>query len=349
MSDTELGRWALSKGYRPRAPFTDVELAKIRGLRGYYLVGVDDGSCYIGISTNDVSARLRSHRREKFGGHAVSFWVMESDVTDLRPGEKKLVESAEASGLLVHNIEWASQITGPSSLDVVVNVKTQKQWRAAPKIVNHKHRNSALPDFSPSKLVAYQAKFDALMARPDADRLVAVLAQYLNETICCPRETESTFWTVSCTPIQGSGRIFCVSAAMMELFTVREHADGTIGAFFSVRPKFVARTRTKRVMKYAKLRVSAWDHGYKDGAGEQAQIHVKGLDRLERILLNSDVLNGAAQFNLDIMRRRKSGYRASHCRQLAEAALDRRRLPLRVGHLTVPASSTTSKPWPTRT
>ncbi len=75
-------------------------------------------------------------------------------------------------------------------------------------------------------------------------------------------------------------------------------------------------------MKYAKLRVMAWDHGYTDGAGEQSQIHVKGLDRLERLLQDQDVLNGAAQFNLDIMRRRKSGYRPSHCQQLADAALN---------------------------
>lgn len=136
-----------------------------------------------------------------------------------------------------------------------------------------------------------------------------------------PCRTEATFWTVSCFPSSNGRRIFCVSMAALETFyiAVSDESDDIAAASF-VDNRYLPTSRWGGVLLAARGVMFA-EGTHKSGRAFEQCLIVDDIRFVRSALKSKHVRAAAAKFNLDLMRKRQSAYKPSHCRQLAAAAL----------------------------
>lgn len=172
----------------------------------------------------------------------------------------------------------------------------------------------------------YAARFQKLLRRPQAEDVLALLAQYGATCLPIPRTTERYYWSVSCLPSTSDKPLARVNASWMELFTLA--ADGE-----SLRARFILHlsdfTADGSVMP------DRLDQGFLDdciAAPEDVRpffpngadivgLHVRGAASIRRLLANDRALRAIRRFNLTHMNRGRNAYQASHCYSLADAML----------------------------
>lgn len=322
-----MARWALGHGYDDRPyPFTRDGLTQFKadfplGRCGLYLFECTNHDIYIGIA-KDVAQRLPHHLKKHPDVQTFRFLPHPGDERERRTVERRLVRDAQRSGLIVRNREHASGHVGPSTLDAVITEDEQTAWLRDPIGVNAGDR-SALVALDPSQLAAHDGDFRRLRQHPRYDTIVEVLGVYAARCIPFPRRTEASFWTVSCFPGSNRRRIFCVSMAALETFYIAvSDTSDTITAVLFVDKRHLPAGRWGRALLAARGVMFDDEYTHKSGGAFEQCLIVHDIRSLRSVLKSKQVRRAAAAFNLDLMRKRQSAYKPSHCRQLAAAALE---------------------------
>ncbi|MFI7171989.1 hypothetical protein [Rhodococcoides fascians] len=287
--------------------------------RGLYLFECANGDAYVGISS-DVMKRLRTHRTKH--PDAVRFWFRaDSRSSDERRNvERQLVREAQKSGLIVRNREHASGHVGVSTLDALITPDDQQRWLADPAGVNGSDV-AELVDLGFSKLAAHAGDFAKLQRHPRSDEIVRVLGTYAAQCIPMARRTEATFWTVSCYPSWTRRRVFCVSMAGQEtFFVVCSEGSTKLKAVLFVDRRELPKGVVGK-LRMAIRKTFTKPGGHKSGGAFEQKLYFRDISDLSRALEQPEICRSIARFNLDLMRKRQSAYKTSHCRQLADAAL----------------------------
>lgn len=325
-SDPHVTDWANANGYGERQySFDKLGIRQLRSdfvdnRRGLYLIECVNHEVYIGIG-DDIAKRLPDHRTTHPDGKTFRFRPYDAPEPARREIEFQLVRGAQSAGLIVRNREHATGFLGVSTLDELITVDEQSEWLRNCAAVNESD-TSALVDLDPSQLAAHHHDFERVLVHPRKREIFAALESYARACIPYPRRTEATFWTVSCYPKSNSARIFCVSMANVETFfvAVTEGSD-RIQAVTFVDRRELPTTRVGRArMAMAGARLSPG--GHRAGGSFEQRIDINDINDVPRVMRFAAVRRAAASHNLDLMRRRQSAYKSSHCRHLAAAALD---------------------------
>jgi hypothetical protein len=186
---------------------------------GIYLLKFSDELFYIGQAV-DVVRRFSQHRRNYDDIQGFSFIPAVKNL--LNEVEKALIFDAESLGFKLKNAVHVSSILGDTDFDLLMSVAEQVAWLSAtsqPATVGNQPKIT-LPE---SQQVRFSKNFDQFNEHPSSQAALMLLRQYINECVPVPRHSEYSFWSVSCMPSTNKDtwpRLFCVNAAMMELFIV---------------------------------------------------------------------------------------------------------------------------------
>lgn len=326
-SNVDIAKWAIAQGYSDRTyPFNRDGLTQFKTdfptqRCGLYLFECANHDIYIGIA-KDVAHRLPHHLKKHPDVQIFRFLPHPGDEPERRKAERQLVRDAQLAALVVRNREHASGHVGPSTLDALITESEQNAWLHDPTSVNA-HDQSRLIELGPSQLAAHESDFRRLQEHPRYPEIVEALGLYAAQCIPFPRRTEATFWTVSCFPNSNRRRIFCVSMAALETFyiAVSDDADMIRGVVF-VDKRHLPSGRWGRALLAARGVMFDDDYTHKSGGAFEQCLFIDDIRHLRSALRSKHVRGAAAAFNLDLMRKRQSAYKPSHCRQLAAAALE---------------------------
>lgn len=286
---------------------------------GLYLFECANGDIYIGIA-KDAAQRLRTHRNKH--PDAVKFWFRADPRSDgeRRIVERQLVRDAQRFGLVVRNREHASGHTGVSTLDALITPNEQESWLENPVVANAGDKTD-LVDLGASKLAAHAGDFAKLSKHPRYEEIIHILGDYAAQCIPLARRTEATFWTVSCYPSWNRQRVFCVSMAGQEVFfIVSSDWNSKLRAMLFVDGRELHQGVIGRLRMLAQ-KTFPKRGGHKSGGAFEQALYFRDIRDLKKALKSPYLRRSIAKFNLDLMRKRQSAYKISHCRQLAEAAL----------------------------
>ena len=213
--------------------------------------------------------------------------------------------------------------SGGKGLRQFLNTEQQREWLEG---------NSGLPDVderteSLEQRFRYVDRFQKFLRRPQADDVLGLLRLYAERCIPVPRQTERSYWSVSCLPSTSDKPLVRVNASWMELFTL--YADGE-----DVRARFIVhlsdfttdRTATADDLDEGLLERSVVDPNDISctfpNAADLFVIKVRGSASIRAFLTNDRALRGIRNFNLTYMNRGRNAYQASHCHSLADHMLD---------------------------
>ncbi|KAA0024781.1 hypothetical protein [Antrihabitans cavernicola] len=330
--DGVIEKWAREQGYGRGYALTEEGLRELRAahdgsVAGLYLIESTNHDIYVGISTSDVTRRLRTHAETWPDMQGFRFIPSSASASEIRSMECRLVHDAERHGLVNRNTEWASSIVGASSLDELVPIDDQQSWLAAPRATANACDCGELTEFSASAVARNRHKYDALLRLPHSDSILDAFAAYLRYCVPFPRTTEATFWTATSLPAWSQGRrILTCTMAVIEVFYIFETTSGEDphAMLFVDRRHLpgrgLARLGFRRELRQFGARQvmdchpsgGNWEQGIRfDNLG----LFVAALESIPELQF------AAAHFALDRMRRPGSGYAQSHNRSLAEAAL----------------------------
>jgi hypothetical protein len=172
----------------------------------------------------------------------------------------------------------------------------------------------------------YAARFQKLLARPQAREVREILGLYGQSCIPIPRTTERHYWSVSCLPSTSDKPLVRVNASWMELFTI--YADGE-----GIRARVLV-----HLSDFTTDRSAAQDHvdepflercvttpqdiGCFFPRGEDIfVINVRGSASIRKFLATPRALRAIRTFNLTHMNRGRNAYQASHCYSVADCML----------------------------
>lgn len=316
--------WAERNKFGKVNPYSDPELKAIAPRTcGLYLLEFQDGQFYIGISV-DVRARLRQHRVNHDDIATFRVRVLDTSSIELRRVERSLVHSAETAGFVLRNREHAAVIVGASSLDAIITPAEQVSWFEDPTLVNRADGSLSV-EYAESQLAAHAGSYKRLQVHPRYAEVVRALGAYLDACVPFPARSEGTFWTVSCFPGSSKTLLLRVSMGMLETFYIWENGKtGDLEVRIFVDGSHLPRPRAlSRLKLWHKLSKSTelGPQGHKSGGAFERTVFVRDVEFLEDALNIPGVARSAASHALSVMRKRQSGYKPSHCPQLASAGI----------------------------
>ncbi len=317
-------KWSGRNGYGPARPYDAHELKSIAPRStGLYLLEFGNDQAYIGISV-DIQARLRQHGLTHADICAFRVRVHHASTAELREIERILLHSAEKAGLTLRNREHAAVIVGASSFDHAVSITEQNNWIKDPSALNRTDGVIGVK-YSESQLAAHTASYERLRQHPRYLEVVRALGAYLDACVPFPVRTEATFWTVSCYPGSSRSLLLRVSMGMLETFYIFENPQSgllEVTIFVDGRhlpaPKLLSRWKLWRKLSH---HVQVWPRAHKSAGAFEQTVVVDDVSNLKEALQISGVASAAASHALAVMRRRQSGYKSSHCPQLASAGV----------------------------
>jgi len=169
----------------------------------------------------------------------------------------------------------------------------------------------------------YVARFEKLLRRPQAQKVLEILGRYGRTCIPIPRKTEREYWSVSCLPSTPGKALVRVNASWMELFALNADGDG-------IRARFLV-----HLSDFTK------DHSLDQGQVDQSflercvatpedvdyffprgddifGVRVRGFRSIGKFLAAPRALRAIRAFNLTHMNRGRNAYQASHCYSVAD-------------------------------
>ncbi|WP_186629415.1 GIY-YIG nuclease family protein [Rhodococcus sp. BP22] len=319
-----IAAWAERNKYGEVTPYSERELKALAPRTcGLYLLEFDDGQFYIGISV-DIRARLRQHRVNHNDIATFRVRAFDTSSIELRRVERKLVHSAETAGFVLRNREHAAVIVGESSLDAIITPAEQDSWSRNPSLINRTDGWVGV-EYLESQLAAHAGSYKRLQTHPRYVEIVRSLGAYLDACVPFPARSEGTFWTVSCFPGSSKTLLLRVSMGMLETFYVWENVKtGDLEVHMFVdgshlpRPRLLSRLQLSQ--KLSKT-TEVGPRGHKSAGVFERTVVVRDIKFLEDTLNIPGVARSAASHALSVMRKRQSGYKSSHCPQLASAGI----------------------------
>jgi hypothetical protein len=172
----------------------------------------------------------------------------------------------------------------------------------------------------------YAARFEKLLRRPQADDVLEILALYGRTCIPMPRQTERTYWSVSCLPSTSDKPLVRVNASWMELFTLYADGEG-IRSRFIVHLSDFTTDRSLDPDRVDQLFLERYvatpeDVGWSFPRGANMFIvKVRGSASIRQFLACPRAVRAIRTFNLSHMNRGRNAYQASHCYSVADHML----------------------------
>ena len=285
---------------------------------GIYLLQFADELFYIGQAV-DVVRRFSQHRRTFDDIQGFAFMPVAKDA--LNATEKELIFIAESLGFKLKNAVHVSSIIGDTDFDLLMPIAEQEVWLSATSFVESSGAQSkiVLPE---SQQIRFSKNFDQFNKHPASGAALVLLRQYIHECIPIPRRSEYSFWSVSCMPstnINTWPRLFCVNAAMMELFVVGwEKKTNLPWSYLTVDLDVFSDywPSPEDFLKHFK-NIEFIDREYRDAGQNQITLHCSGHTAMSRLLADDGVLTAAAALNVRVMRKRANIFSKYHCAQLA--------------------------------
>ena len=185
---------------------------------GIYCLKFSNNQFYIGRAI-DFVRRFVQHRKTYDDIVEVSFFKVPPNLQS--EPERKLIHKAEAKGFKLRNIVETSVTYADSDFDELFLPSEQEKWLITAEVKEFIYRISG--ENIDNQRIRYTTKFNKLKSRPDFDRLVEVLKLYIQKVIPFYRQTEMSFWSVSCLPstkAQFGQRLFVINMNEMECLVV---------------------------------------------------------------------------------------------------------------------------------
>lgn len=209
-----------------------------------------------------------------------------------------------------------------AGLGALLDVERQRAW------MNGKARlaDAAERRDEPEQRLRYLARYEKLVARPQAPAVFDILRRYGSDCIPIPRRTERYWWSVSCLPSTPGKALVRVNASWMELFALHPDGDGIRAKFLVHLSDFTTDRSPDRQSVdqdlLARLAGRAEDVGWFFPRGpDMFGIKVRGLRSIRRFLAAPHARRAIRAFNLAHMNRGRNAYQASHCCSLADHML----------------------------
>ena len=291
---------------------------------GIYLLCFQSGLFYVGQSV-EVVRRFSQHRRNH--DDIVGFSFIPVKTTELDTAEKTLIYRAESLGLTITNAFHATTISGDTDLDFVVSASEQETWLRDPSnFYKGQHRASKIV-LSESQQVRFAKHFAEFEKHPLAPSVLALIQHYVRQCVPAARQTEYSFWSVSCMPGTNQAtwpRLLSVNAGVMELFVagwVKQQPE-KLWSFITVAEDVLLQhwNSVKALVENYPF-VEVVRRGYRDAGQHQVTFHVQGSDSMADLLADDGVAKAAGMLALRVMRKRATIYSKFHCPQLANLAL----------------------------
>lgn len=285
---------------------------------GIYLLKFTDELFYIGQAM-DVVRRFSQHRRNYDDIQGFSFIPVVKD--SLNEIEKALIFDAESLGFKLKNAVHVSSILGDTDFDLLMSASEQDAWLSAtsPLATGENQPKITLPE---SQQVRFSKNFDQFNEHPSSQSALLLLRQYIKASVPVPRISEYSFWSVSCMPstnINTWPRLFCVNAAMMELFVVGwVKKTNLLWSFITVDEDVLCSYwPSPDDFKKNFPNVEFLSGGYRDAGQNQITLRCSNFASMDRLLSDVGVCKAAAAMNIRVMRKRANMYMKFHCVQLA--------------------------------
>lgn len=168
----------------------------------------------------------------------------------------------------------------------------------------------------------YVARFEKLLARPQAEDVLDLVGRYGRTCIPIPRATERYYWSVSCLPSTSDKPLVRVNASWMELFTLLADGEGLRARVIvhlsdfttdgSPEPDRLDHSLLEQCVALPEdVSHFLWK---RDTFG----IKVRGAASIRKLLANARALRAIRRFNLTHMNRGRNAYQASHCYSVAD-------------------------------
>lgn len=296
---------------------------------GIYMLVFADSSIYIGQAI-DAVRRFAQHRQTYDDIDAFAFIPVASSRLD--DTERTMIQTAERGGHVLRNTMFVSSIRGETDLDGLLSPEEQQRWLAAPVQVNQLGGH-ARQSLSTSHRARFQPRYGVFLRTPLSDWVLDLLADYVECAVPHPSLTEYTFWALSCMPGTNSytaPRFCTLSVGVMEVF-VLGHLRGHPGlpwGFVNVASDVLDHEFGSRsAFEQAFPDVEVIPSDYRDAGPFQVRLWPRleqaGVEPLELVLQHPGVQRASAALVLRVMRKRATIYGKYHCKQMADAVLDR--------------------------
>lgn len=280
---------------------------------GIYVLEFDDGTEYVGKTTNIVS-RFAEHRRRQPGA-IVALRFAEVARSQLDVAEKDVIARLGELGIRLRNVTYVTLPLRTDALDPVVQAALQESWLLAPdggELVIEGRGKMAL------QRQRTQAKFAKLQERADFAQIVSGIASYIKRCIPLPHKSEQRFWIVSSLPSTSRSkewqRLAAVSINWLEVLVIgEERRDGRWEGFMNLDR---LTSRLPRMCFHFEV------HEY-GNVGEVLSVYFGSPQELQRILADEAVMQGAARLAMGLLRKGPTAYARFHDYNLADAVFCR--------------------------
>ncbi len=285
---------------------------------GIYILKLNNNVYYIGQSV-EVVRRYADHLRAHEAIIGFSFLPVAEKALDAV--ERELIFKAQQLGIVLANNTHVAHVMGETDLDLVVSKADQDAWLADPdRQIKIEHSQPVV--LHESHLAAFRRQYEKLVRSPYHAMVVKLLRTYISCCIIYPRQTEYSFWSVSCCPSTNRHtRLTAVNAGMMELFVLGfDYTEpNAMWGFINVAESVLE--EDPQLIDLLTLEGIPLTHvAYRDAADDCCTIEfIAGQD--DWIFRDRSVLRAAATLALRVMRKRPTIYCKYHCKQLADEVL----------------------------
>ena len=269
--------------------------------------------------------RFSQHRRNHNDIITFSFIPVLNENLDII--ERSLIYKAESLGLKITNAVHVASVIGDTDLDLVVSRSDQDKWLNKLSYFDDGLPNAPKIELPESQLARFSKHFGKIERHLLFPSALPLLRRYLARCLPAPRQTEYSFWSVSCMPSTNAStwpRLFTVNAGMMELFVVGwvKHQSDQVWAFVTVAEDVLLQTWNPiEVIKETFPSIDFVRRDYRDAGQHQITLQMYGTAETMALLTNDTICKAAATVALRVMRKRATIYAKFHCPQLANCAL----------------------------
>lgn len=287
---------------------------------GIYLLEFPDSVFYIGQAI-DVVRRFNQHRKSHNDITGFSFTQIPKKELDAK--EKYMIFKAENLGFRLSNSVHATNITGETDFDFVVNKEEQERWSENPKSVNQSDKPSIieLPD---SQIIRYRKNYKKFSDHPKSNEVITILKKFVTSCIPFPRRTEYSFWAISCMPGTNFStwpRLVAVNMSVMEIFVIgflKESIDELWGFVNIASDELLNHWGSINKFKKEFPFTDIFETDYRDAGQHQISLETRGLKNLQKLLDEKSIQMASACLNLRLMRKRATIYSKYHCKDLSD-------------------------------
>jgi hypothetical protein len=290
---------------------------------GIYILHFENGQYYVGL-TVDVVRRYAEHRITHSDIEYISF--KEVPENRLAEVEKETVYKLENLNKNLRNINIVSIIAGDTDFDLIVSKEEQEYWLKngpTPESVNTERFD--YPDLRKK----YSKNFQKLKKYKDYKDIIAILHDYVIETIPFPKKTEYSFWSLSCLPSTGKKTLFRVNIFWQETFVLyeedfKEEETGEVDIDYSIliwlSKKIFEEKFSKDEIQEKFQTLDFIDLIHFPGGQDQLCARLSYLEFFKFFDIH-EINLAIKDFNLRLMRKGGCMWNRNHCFDLADEAV----------------------------